>query len=122
MARCFVCFALAAALAAADNAGVEGRVVDASPGPLRLALVRLIPSGEYFARYRSVANLNGEFEIRDVLPGKYTLRVGLQAFRERVITEVELSSGELKNLGDVRLELPASSPECKFAAASRGRV
>jgi hypothetical protein len=69
MTRHFFCFFLVAALASAENAAVRGRVADPGSAAVQGALVRLVPAGDNFARYRTVAGPNGEFEIRDLTPG-----------------------------------------------------
>jgi len=105
MSKRLFCVAMVTAMAWAEGAAVRGRVVDASKGPLPGTLVRLVPTGEGFARFRSVADHNGEFEIKDVPPGRYALRIGRQAFQERTLSALELHAGELTSLGEIRLEL-----------------
>jgi hypothetical protein len=120
MTRHLVCFVMLTALAGAEAATVRGRTVDATQGPLPRVLVRLIPVGVSFATFRSEADLDGRFEIRDVPPGKYTLRLGQDAFRERTLPEFELLPGESKNLGAIELELAgcdAPGVMCDFVTA-----
>jgi hypothetical protein len=99
------CVVLIAAVTAAEGAEVRGRVADASGGAVSNVLVRLIPAGESYATFRCLTDLKGEFRIRDLPAGVYTLRAGAHAWRERPIPGLEVRSGELKQLDPIRLEL-----------------
>ena len=76
---------LVTAVAPAENAELRGRIVDAGQAPLPNALVRLIPKGERFAVFRSVADRNGGFSLGGIPEGTYSMRIGLQGFKERAI-------------------------------------
>lgn len=133
MSKRVFCVVMVTGMAWAESADVRGRVVDASQGPLPGALVRLVPAGESFARFRSVTDHNGEFDIKDVPSGSYALRIGRQAFRERTHSTLELHSGELTHLGEIRLELAGcdapevicdsfGAPEPNDPVVSRGYI
>jgi len=100
-----VCLSLIALMTCAYGAEVRGRAVDGRGGTLPEVSVRLIPSGEGFAKYRAVTDRQGHFDIKDVPAGIYTLRLGQNAFQERVLPALELRPGEVRDAGTIQLEL-----------------
>lgn len=52
--------------------------------------------------YKAITNINGEFELPDLVPGKYKVVVKAEGFEDS-IQIVELS-GKNKNLGNIKLE------------------
>jgi hypothetical protein len=104
MDKCVLCLVCALRMASAQTAELRGQTVDPSIAALPRALVRLSSTGEKSATFKSETDLNGTFVIRDVPPGDYRLRIWVRAFRPRTLA-VKLNPGDLKDLGDIRLEL-----------------
>ena len=47
--------------------------------------------------YVAITGENGEFEITDLLPGKYTVRIWHEGFKE-IVKEVEVKAGKTASL------------------------
>jgi iron complex outermembrane receptor protein len=79
------------ALWAQANATLQGRVTDASGGPLPGALVSV--NGERVSRTVS-ADKTGFFQIQNLAPGHYRLSASLDTFAPGEATDVELHAGQ----------------------------
>src|SRR5579872_7193415 len=74
-----------------DNAQVQGAVHDARGGE-PLARVEVVLEG---TSYRGVTDVQGQFEIRDVKPGDYRLRVSTVGYK-LVLASANLTAGETR--------------------------
>lgn len=96
-----VCFALSVAtnLKAQSTGAISGTVVDAETGETLIG-VNVVIEG---TTQGSSSNLDGEYTIRGVEPGTYTLIVSYVSFQKQTITGVEVKAGETLTL-DIALQ------------------
>ncbi len=92
----------------ADTEGerIVGTVVDGNTGEPLISATIYIEETEQGA----VTNLDGNFVIRNVNPGIYTLRVSYVSYTSKIITDVEIEEGETVRL-DVDLEAASTEME-----------
>ncbi|REL33569.1 TonB-dependent receptor [Rhodohalobacter sp. SW132] len=77
-----------------DGVRIVGRVVDSSTGEPLLSATIYVEETEQGA----VTDLDGYFSIGNVEPGLYTLRVSYVSYATKVITDVEVESGQTLRL------------------------
>ncbi|MEX0609616.1 MAG: TonB-dependent receptor [Balneolaceae bacterium] len=96
-----VCFALSisANLKAQDSGNISGTVVDAESGETLIG-VNVVIEG---TTKGTSSDLDGNYSIRNVETGTYTLIVSYVSFQRQVITGVEVSIGETLKL-DITLQ------------------
>lgn len=86
-----------------DGEQIVGTVVDATNGEPLISATVYVRETEQGA----VTDLDGNFSIRDIAPGTYTLQFSYVSYATKVITDVEVEEGESLRL-DISLE-PAST-------------
>jgi len=101
------------AFAQSGKGVISGSVVDDSGSVLKGARVELLPVG-----IATRANAQGEFALRDVVPGQYTLTTTYIGFKANN-KEVDVVAGKTLNLS-VILEVASTSEEI-FVTADRAR-
>src|SRR5262245_18377576 len=92
----------AALMAQGDRGSIQGRATDSAGGVLQGAAVTVTPGGE-----RTVTGREGDFVIRGLTPGSYTVRiefVGFASFQQGV----EIQEGGMVRL-DATLQVAAQS-------------
>lgn len=88
------------AFAQADRGAISGSIVDASGAVLKGARIELLPSG-----VATSANNQGEFELRDIVPGHYTLTASYIGFKTQN-QEIDVTA---KKTLDLKLKLEVAS-------------
>jgi TonB-dependent receptor len=101
------------AFAQSSKGVITGSVIDDSGSVLKGARVDLLPIG-----IATRANSQGEFNLRDIVPGQYTLTVTYVGFKASN-KEVDVVAGKTLNLS-VRLEVASQSEEI-LVTADRAR-
>jgi TonB-dependent receptor len=99
------------AFAQSGKGVVSGSISDNSGSVLKGARIELLPSG-----IASSANSQGEFELRDIAPGHYTLTTSYIGFTNHN-EEIDVVAGKTLNL-NLKLEV-ASKSEQIFVTADR---
>lgn len=96
-----VCFALSFSfnLKAQDAGTITGTVVDAESGETLIG-VNVVLQGTTIG---TSTNLDGQYTIKNIEPGSYTLEVSYISFQKQTITGVEVNSGEVTKL-DITLQ------------------
>ncbi|MBO6585917.1 MAG: TonB-dependent receptor [Gracilimonas sp.] len=96
-----VCFALSFSynLKAQDAGTITGTVVDAESGETLIG-VNVVLQGTTIG---TSTNLDGQYTIKNIEPGSYTLEVSYISFQKQIITGVEVNSGEVTKL-DITLQ------------------
>jgi hypothetical protein len=97
---CLVLFAVVTAAGQEVNASLTGTVVD--PTGAVIPNARVVLSGLIDSETRT--NKQGEFAIRGLRPGSYTLKLKSPGFRTRS-RRVSLQEGQTKSLGMISLEI-----------------
>ncbi len=101
-------------------ATLTGTVADARDGaPLIGATVLLRNADNSEVEQGTTTDVDGNFEIADIPPGKYVLEMRFIGYRERRIT-MTLEAGESRDI-DAELELESESLETVVVSASRQR-
>ncbi|MGN8224291.1 TonB-dependent receptor [Gracilimonas sp. BCB1] len=96
-----VCFALSISfnLKAQDVGTITGTVVDAESGETLIG-VNVVLQGTTIG---TSTNLDGQYTIRNIEQGSYTLEVSYISFQKQTITGVEVNSGQVTKL-DITLQ------------------
>ena len=96
-----VCFALSISfnLKAQETGTLTGTIVDAESGETLIGVNVLIEG----TMKGTSTNLDGQYTIRDIDPGTYTLMVSYISFQKQTITGVEVEAGETVKL-DITLQ------------------
>ncbi|HEX2867448.1 MAG TPA: outer membrane beta-barrel family protein [Ignavibacteriales bacterium] len=90
---------------------ITGKVIDSQAGkPVEYASVVLFRASGGKQINGAVTDLNGNFEIKDVRPGKYNIAVSFIGYEKKRIRDVELSSNKL-DMGEILLDQKALSTE-----------
>jgi len=116
----FLLLVLVAPVQAQGPATLTGTVVDARDGaPLIGAnvVLRDVETGE--VEQGATTDVDGNFEVARVEPGKHVVEIRFIGYKERQIT-VTLEAGESRDL-DVELQLESESLETVVVSASRQR-
>jgi len=80
----------------AQTAALKGKVTDAQSGEaLPQANVQVIAAG---VQTGAVSNLNGEFEVRNLAAGTYTVIASFVGYDKKTLAGVALKAGEIKTL------------------------
>jgi hypothetical protein len=119
-------WAAAAAIALVGLAGAEisaqqqtgtltGTVVDNSGGMVPGATVAATEAGTGIVR-SSVSDDHGVFRMAALPPGRYTVRVELAGFTTVNMTEINLSSSEVRDLGKLELKVGTQEAEITVTA------
>src|SRR5262245_19651194 len=96
-------------MAQGGRGSIQGRAMDSAGGVLQGATVTLTPGGE-----RTVTGREGDFVIRGLAPGTYTIKVdfvGFTTFQE----SVEIQEGGMVRL-DATLQVAAQSESILVSA------
>ncbi len=110
MKRCFLCsvvlclILILPALGQNISATLTGTVLDQAGAVIPGADVKLTNQGTGVT-VQSASNEVGIFVFTSVLPGTYTLEVGMPGFRTLTMREVVLSATERRSLGKVTLQV-----------------
>jgi len=121
------------ATAAPSGGRVTGTVVDPVSMALRNATIRAMPEGSGKVVYRTQGAHEGRFSLNVIEPGKYTIAVSVDGFRERFFHNVIVTRESETNLGSIQLafagcEAPTvicdsvSTGSSKDAAFSQGDI
>ncbi|HMB96867.1 MAG TPA: TonB-dependent receptor [Balneolaceae bacterium] len=93
---------------------ITGKIIDESTGePLIGATVMIVETSQGDA-----TDLDGNFNIKDVEPGTYTLRVSFISYATKVIEEVEVETGEVTRLEITMLPETSELDEVVVSARS----
>jgi TonB-dependent receptor len=92
-----------------NKGAISGSIADKSGSVLKGARIELLPLG-----ITSTANSQGEFELRDITPGHYTLTVSYIGFKP-YSASVDLTAGKTLNL-DLKLEVASKREEILVTA------
>ncbi|MGE5400477.1 MAG: TonB-dependent receptor domain-containing protein [Ignavibacteriales bacterium] len=89
---------------APGGGSITGKVLDSQTGkPVEYASVVLFKTTGGKQINGSITDPDGNFEIKDVVPGKYNIAVSFIGYEKKKLKEVELSSSRL-DLGEIKLE------------------
>src|SRR5690349_2294451 len=83
---------------------ITGLVRDGKDQPVSYANVLLLSPVDSTLVRGGVAGDNGSFEIANILPGEYLLKVAMTGLAENVSEKFSLGTDETKNFGTVILE------------------
>lgn len=121
---------LTAALSAQTPTGhITGRVIDSTQAAIPAATVRAVNLDTNVAA-RAASNPEGNFELRNLIPGAYRVEAEKEGFKRFVQQRVELRVGDVLNL-ELRMDLGAvtdsitvtsEAPLLESANASVGQV
>lgn len=89
---------------AGSQSRVKGHAVDSS-GAAIPAVIRVIRPDNHALVVRLQAQDNGAFETSSLPPGVYSLTVFAPGFRRREFRHIAVRSGQLVDLGQIRLDL-----------------
>jgi len=93
---------------------ITGKIIDESTGePLIGATVLVVETSQGDA-----TDLDGQFNIKDIEPGTYTLRVSFISYATKVIKDVEVETGEVTNLEITMLPETSELDEVVVSARS----
>jgi len=82
-----------------QNGRITGKIVDEATGePLIGATILVVETGQGDA-----TDLDGQYEIREVEPGTYTLRVSFISYATKLIEDVEVKTGQIVRM-DISLQ------------------
>ena len=95
-----------------DGEQITGIVVDANTGDPLISATVYVRETEQGV----VTDLDGNFVIRNINPGTYTLQVSYVSYTTKVITDVEISEGETVRL-DISLESSSTEMEEVYVTA-----
>ncbi len=95
------------AMAQVTPGSVSGTVVDPTGAVVPGATVELIDPATGFVRVQDT-NDSGQFSFERVSSRTYTLRISKQGFRVTEVKDIEVSTGKVTSLGNVRLEVGAT--------------
>ncbi|MFQ5771187.1 MAG: carboxypeptidase regulatory-like domain-containing protein, partial [bacterium] len=99
---CAVVLVLSATLVFAQTATLKGNVTDAEKGdPLPGANVVVTATG---VQTGAATKTNGQFEVKNLSPGTYTVTISYIGYVKKVLTDIVLAAGETKTL-DISLVL-----------------
>ncbi|MGE5432095.1 MAG: TonB-dependent receptor domain-containing protein [Syntrophomonadaceae bacterium] len=94
-----------------SGGSITGKVIDSQAGkPVEYASVVLFKASGGKQINGAVTDLNGNFEIKDVKPGKYNIAVSFIGYDKKRIKDVELSANKLE-LGEILLDQKAVSTD-----------
>lgn len=101
-------------LSAQTTGEIAGKVIDGETGDiLRRASVMIVGTNQ-----GAISDVKGEFRIRNVKPGAYTLRFSYVGYNNKDVTDVVVNAGATVNL-NVPLELEARMKEEVVVTARR---
>lgn len=76
--------------------GIEGKIVDKKGQPIPFAILSVFEGG--VIKGMGKTNFNGNFKIKNLHPGLYTVRVSSYAYEKVSIKDVQIHSSELSHL------------------------
>jgi hypothetical protein len=120
MQRVYIGFVLllAASLAAQNiSSSLSGTIVDQSGATMAGAKVEVMEGATGFQR-ETITNDRGFFNFPDLKPGGYSVRVNTPGFKRYEQSGLEISSGEQRNLGTIRLSVGETSESITVTAES----
>ncbi len=83
-----------------NNGTITGKLVDQETGEaLRSGTVQIVGT-----KKGAYSDVKGEFRIRDIAPGTYTLRISYIGYNSKELTNVVINPGSTTNLGIILLE------------------
>ncbi len=96
---------------------ITGTVVDPTGAVVPGATVELVDPATGYVRTQETGDA-GQFSFDRVAARVYTLRVGKQGFRTTELKSVEVTTGKITSLGQVRLEVGAAGETVTVEAAA----
>lgn len=119
MKRGLLVIALAAATAFSQNisCSLSGTISDPSAAVLAGAIVEVTESQTGFQR-EVVSNERGFFNFPDLKPGLYSIRINVPGFKRYQQEGMQISSGEQRSLGTIRLTIGETSESVTVSAES----
>ena len=94
---------------------IVGAVADSSHATIPGVLVRLIQPGRTGTREVNT-NAAGAFQIPNVPPGEYSLRVTAAGFKAFDVNQIQLSGAEVRDLGTIELQVGAVTESVEVTA------
>ncbi len=89
----------------ADQTGaIGGKAADSGGVFLPSPKVRVAGHTTTELRYETNGDAQGRFQLAGVEPGIYTVKITVQGFREKTVSDVQVISGQQMDLGTVLLE------------------
>jgi outer membrane receptor for ferrienterochelin and colicins len=89
---------LVASVAAFAQGSLKGVVTDASTGETLIGANILVSSDGASVSKGTVTNVNGSYEITNLLAGTYTARVSFVGFTDQRITDIQIVNGQVTTL------------------------
>jgi hypothetical protein len=96
--------AASCAATAEQTVSVAGKVVDPEGAAIARASVVLAEQSNPDMRYEATTNSSGDFSLASVVPGIYTLTIEAQAWTDKTISNVRITSGESRDLKNIALQ------------------
>ncbi len=115
--RVYLGLLLSTLLAPAQNisSSISGSVVDQTNAILAGAKIEAIESLTGFER-ETLTNDRGFFNFPDLKPGAYSIRINTPGFKRYEQTGLNISSGEQRNLGSIRLNVGETTESITVSA------
>src|SRR5215831_12136693 len=83
---------------------ISGTITDSQGQVIPGATVTVVAESTNESR-ESISDAKGDFQVTNLLPGRYTVRVALQSFRTLERKSIVLSAGERLAVGNLVLEV-----------------
>lgn len=100
-----------------NNGTLTGKLVDQQTGePLRSGTVQLVGT-----KKGAYSDVKGEFRIREIAPGTYSLRISYIGYNPKEITNIVINPGSTTNLGIILLESSIKQTQEVVVEAQRSK-
>ena len=103
---CAVLLAWTPAIAQVVAGSISGTTIDAQGGVVPGVNIVIVSEATLEER-STVTNDRGEFQVTNLMPGRYTVRATLESFRTHERQNVVLSAGERLSVGNVTMDVGA---------------
>jgi len=112
---CILTLAAASAYAQTTNSNILGTVIDPAKAVVPGAAVQLTDRATGAAR-STTSNESGIFRFTGLTPGTYSLRIQAQGFKTYLEEQIALASSEVRDLGQISLQIGATSEQITVTA------
>ena len=112
---CILTLAAAGAYAQTTNSNLVGTVIDPAKAVVPGAALQLTDRATGAVR-STTSNEAGIFRFTGLTPGTYSLRVQAQGFKTYIEEQISLASSEVRDLGQISLQIGALSEEISVTA------